>query len=425
MILHGNQRGGARDLALHLLKDENDHVDVHELRGFISQDLESALKESHVISKGTRAKQYLYSLSLNPPKSERVSTKAFESAIDRVEKELGLNGQPRAIVFHEKEGRRHAHTVWSRIDTKEMKAIPLPYTKLKLKEISKQLYLEHGWQMPKGFLDKRERDPNNFTLQQWQQAKRIGKNPKQIKQVLQDSWAVSDDRTSFENALQERGYKLAKGDRRGYVVLDQRCEVFSVSKKWVGVTANAVREKLGSGDTLPSVTQTRSRIAKDMQGQLQSLKAHQTKAIDTRQQEIDDLHTSLVTRQKLERAKQRAVQEQRWKEETRQRQAKFRTGIRGLVDRVTGRYAELKKQNERDTYLAQQRDQRQRDETVFKHIEQRQSLDQRKTRLENFKTEQTTKLQSDTQQFKEVEKQKRDVVDFKQAMQSKGPTLER
>ena len=33
MILHGNQRGGARDLALHLLKDENEHVEVHELAG--------------------------------------------------------------------------------------------------------------------------------------------------------------------------------------------------------------------------------------------------------------------------------------------------------------------------------------------------------------------------------------------------------
>jgi len=94
-----------------------------------------------------------------------------------------------------------------------MKAIQLPYTKLK--EISKQLYLEHGWEMPDGFINKQNRDPNNFTLQPWQQAKRIGKNLKEIKQAPQECWAVSDDRTSFENALRERGYKLAKGDRRG------------------------------------------------------------------------------------------------------------------------------------------------------------------------------------------------------------------
>ena len=33
MILKANQRGGARDLALHLEKDDNDHVLIHELRG--------------------------------------------------------------------------------------------------------------------------------------------------------------------------------------------------------------------------------------------------------------------------------------------------------------------------------------------------------------------------------------------------------
>ena len=36
MILEGNARGGAKNLALHLMKDENDHVTIHELRGFMS-----------------------------------------------------------------------------------------------------------------------------------------------------------------------------------------------------------------------------------------------------------------------------------------------------------------------------------------------------------------------------------------------------
>jgi len=166
MILHGNQRGGARNLALHLLKEENDHVEVHELRGFVADDLVSALNEAHAMSKGTRAKQFLYSLSLNPPPDANVSTREFEDAIGRVEQKLGLEGQPRAIVFHTKEARRHCHCVWSRIDAGEMKAIPLSHTKLKLMDISRDLYLEHGWKMPKGFIRRNERDPNNFTPKQ-------------------------------------------------------------------------------------------------------------------------------------------------------------------------------------------------------------------------------------------------------------------
>ena len=125
MILQGSQRGGARDLARHLLKKENEHIEVYELRGFASHDLRSALDELHAISRGTRAKQFLFSLSLNPPPTANVSTDQFLSAINKVEDRLGLTDQPRAIVFHEKSDRRHCHVVWSRIDADEMKAIPL------------------------------------------------------------------------------------------------------------------------------------------------------------------------------------------------------------------------------------------------------------------------------------------------------------
>ena len=81
MILHGSQRGGAKELALHLLKEENEHVKVHELRGFVSGNLVSALKEIHAVSRGTKAKQFLFSLSLNPPPSENVHTEVFEDVI--------------------------------------------------------------------------------------------------------------------------------------------------------------------------------------------------------------------------------------------------------------------------------------------------------------------------------------------------------
>jgi|GEM_PF-5438686 len=39
MILKGNQRSSARQLAVHLLNErDNEHVEVHEIRGFASDD---------------------------------------------------------------------------------------------------------------------------------------------------------------------------------------------------------------------------------------------------------------------------------------------------------------------------------------------------------------------------------------------------
>lgn len=105
MILEGNERGGAKNLALHLLKDENDHVTVHEVRGFMSNELLPALNEIYAISRGTKARKFMFSLSLNPPLDVDVSTEDFMRAIERAENDLGLAGQPRAIVFHEKNAR--------------------------------------------------------------------------------------------------------------------------------------------------------------------------------------------------------------------------------------------------------------------------------------------------------------------------------
>ena len=72
MILVGNQRGGAKDLALHLLKEENEHVDVHEIRGFMADNLDCALHEAYTMSRGTRCSKFLFSVSLNPPEAEYV-----------------------------------------------------------------------------------------------------------------------------------------------------------------------------------------------------------------------------------------------------------------------------------------------------------------------------------------------------------------
>src|SRR5690606_24926139 len=132
MILKASQRGGGKQLARHLLRtDEHEHVETQQVRGFIAQDLTGALQEAHAVSLGTRCKQFLFSVSLSPPPQERVSVETFESAIERIEQRTGLAGQPRVVVFHEKEGRRHAHAVWSRIDAETMTAINLPFFKTK------------------------------------------------------------------------------------------------------------------------------------------------------------------------------------------------------------------------------------------------------------------------------------------------------
>ena len=54
MILNANERGNAGELARHLLNDrDNEHVELHELRGFASGSLHGAMKEAEAIARGT------------------------------------------------------------------------------------------------------------------------------------------------------------------------------------------------------------------------------------------------------------------------------------------------------------------------------------------------------------------------------------
>ena len=91
MIIKASQRGGAEQMALHLLNGGmNEHVTLHEIRNFVAQNVRGALNEAYGLSKGTKCKQFMFSLSLNPPSGEAVPVPVFEDALERIEKKLGL-----------------------------------------------------------------------------------------------------------------------------------------------------------------------------------------------------------------------------------------------------------------------------------------------------------------------------------------------
>lgn len=374
MILKGSQRGGAAQLAAHLLKtEENEHVEIHEISGFVSEDLHGAFKEIYAVSQGTRCRQFMFSLSLNPPEKESVPPEYFEKALANIEKDLKLEGQPRAIVFHEKKGRRHCHVVWSRIDTDKMKAINLPYFKMKLQDISRQLYFQYGWQMPRGLMNKEERDPLNFTLAEWQQAKRLQEDPKVIKQLFQDCWAVSDNKASFEKALNDHGFYLAKGARRGFVALDYRGEVFSLSR-WMNVRTKEIKHRLGEFELLASTDEVKRHIAERMTKNLESF-IHQAQ-VHAR----IELKTFIQKKRSLQKHHQRErqtlkkIQEDRWQKETIERSKRLPKGLKAVWYRFTGKYQKIHTQNECETKQCLMRDRDEKHSLIDRQLSKRQKL---------------------------------------------------
>ena len=260
MILKGSARGGGADLALHLMNAfDNERLEVGQVRGTVAEDLHGAFGEYEAIAAGTRCKKPLYSLSINP--SEPLSRERYFAAIDRIEKGLGLTGQPRAIVFHVKNGREHCHVVWSRIDARTMKAVHLSHDRMKLRALSRELAREFGLKLPDGLQrDKGEQrgQQKDMTLGEKRQAEQTGIAPEKRRREITKAWQASDSAEAFRAALSQKGYMLAKGDKRGFVVIDRYGDVHSLARQIEGVKTREVKAKLAPvADQLPSVDQAR------------------------------------------------------------------------------------------------------------------------------------------------------------------------
>lgn len=373
MILKGSQRAGGKALAIHLLRlDENDHVEVHQIRGFIGDSVEDAFREAYAISRGTKCKQFLFSLSLSPPIGQHVPVSEFESTINKIEMRLALVGQPRVVVFHEKDGRRHAHCVWSRIDSRTMTARPMSHFKRHLTELSREIFVKYGWKMPSGLANHEERDPLNFTLAEWQQAKRVKRDPERIKALFKNSWAVSDSGAAFQRALEAGGYYLATGDRRGYVATDWQGEIYSISR-WCGKSTALVDVRLKDLKLRP-IAEVSGEIAAKVEATLQALQGDATREFEVAQRALKAKRDVLVKEQRAERRQFDASLAERWTREELERAARLRKGLKGIWDLVTGRRSKVLKQNALEVDYALLRDARERDAMVAGQIEKRRRL---------------------------------------------------
>ncbi|MEM6974229.1 MAG: relaxase [Pseudomonadota bacterium] len=381
MILKGAQRSGAKALANHLSNEtDNDFVELHQVRGFLSEEMTGAFKEVQAIAKGTRCKQPFFSVSLNPPNDVSVSIELFEATIDKIEKAHGLVGQPRVIVFHEKDGRRHAHAVWSRIDAETMTARNLPHFKNKLQAISRALFIEHQWKMPRGLIDRSQSNPTNVTLAEWQAAKRRGRNAIDQKALIQQCWAASDDRASFATALSERGYLLAQGTRRSHVIVAHDGEVFAVARA-TGHKAKDVRARLGDPNDLPSVDEAKERHRADLGAQFGRLAREARRGLSADRARLDATRATMITEHRRERAVLDAGQADRWKAEATERAAQLRKGLSGWWQRLTGERSRIIAKNEAAALSALSRDREQRQRMIDAQLAERRQLEAARTQL--------------------------------------------
>lgn len=209
--------------------------------------------------------------------------------------------------------------------------------------------------MPRGFVNSKETNPRNYSLAEWQQAKRVKKHPAELKGMFQDCWAISDSQTSFANSLKENGYILARGDRRGVVAVDHKGEAYSV-RQYVGISPRKVRERITNMDSLPDVANAHHAAAKIVTDRLRELQAAQRRTAVMKLRRLADERRRKQIAQREYARRMQDNQKARLLQEEQQRQARIKTGWRGLIERITGKRRKIEAENRAAAEAAQQRD---------------------------------------------------------------------
>ncbi|WP_024514747.1 AAA family ATPase [Bradyrhizobium sp. Tv2a-2] len=264
MIIKGRSRAGPDELAVHLMRvDTNEVMEVIEIRGTVASDLKGAFREMSAVAAGTRCKRNLYHASINVRVEERLELEQWMYSIDSLEKRLQLLGQPRAIVMHKKHGREHLHIVWSRIDASKMCAIPDSHNYRAHEEASRELERVFGHQYTQGAHVERDglaRPKRTHSHAEQQQRDRTkGNEIASIVSEVTSLWRSTDNGMSFQAALQEKGYVLARGDRRDYVIVDRQGGIHSLARRIEGVRVAQLHARLQDLDvqSLPSAKEAR------------------------------------------------------------------------------------------------------------------------------------------------------------------------
>lgn len=262
MIAKGNTHSDGAKLAEYMERSKDgERAEVWKLRGFEATNIKDAFRDVEIMAGATKCEQPFFHVQVRNREGETLTRQQWEYAADRIERMLGLTGQPRAITFHtyEHNDDEHMHVAWSRIDQDTLTAKPLPFFKERLKTISRELELEFGLEP----VTNERKGPIKYapTKAQEEQARRIGFDIHEIRNVIRNCWDRSDNGHSFQVALEHEGMILAQGERRDFVVIDQAGGIHALSKRILDVTAAKIRDRLSdiSREDFPTVEEARCR----------------------------------------------------------------------------------------------------------------------------------------------------------------------
>ena len=213
MIINGGARRNSAFFAKHLTNGEhNERVTLCELRNLIAENVADALREMEVVALGTLCQNFFYHANLNPREDEALTAEQWQEAVHTLEQHLGLVGHARFVVEHQKQGRTHRHTIWSRIDVASMTAVRMTDDFEKHQTVARMLEKRFGLARGRSVLGptrasgpRPQRRPATWESFRGQAS---GIDPWEMKQTVTALYRASKTGAAFADRLAEQGYTL-------------------------------------------------------------------------------------------------------------------------------------------------------------------------------------------------------------------------
>lgn len=409
MIPKGNQRGGGRQLATHLMNAfDNERVEIADLRGAVAQDLHGAFQEWFAQSKATRCHKYLYSLSVNPDIAKYDLTREQHlDFIARTERSLKLVGQPRAVVFHTKKGRQHCHVVWSRIMPDAGKAVHMDHDRFKLQAVVRAFARDHGLPLPPGMeKNGRSNKDKHTNPSEKQQEDRSALSYEERIKVITGLWQQHKDPRAFVKALEETGFHLARGDSGRYVVIDHAGDVHSLPRQIEGVRSKHLAAFLGTDFPLDKLRDVKTARAAALQDRNTAGKDDAAERAQDAQARRDDLARRHAERRSqldltCDELEKRIATERRSLLDLQtaekdgvlaERAAKQPRGMLAFLARITGVQAYLDARNRRQDATREKAHKAEHDALERRHGRERQEMERRYAALDAVETRERQSL---------------------------------
>ncbi len=242
MIVKGNRRGGAKQLADHILRREtNEKVIIREIGSYPANQLDdqhirSVLNLMAAQGQARGKFRTLYHSILAPQAGESLNDEQLELAVDILAKNLGMDEHQRVIIEHRKAGRQHFHVVFNILHPVTSRQARLQWTRKiewnTSRQLEKTLHLKSV--IAKGRPARR-----------WEaeRGKRSGIDPLIVRKEITAIYETSNTTEAFITNLDQAGYVLTKGQNNSYVLVDRAGDIHGLMRRIEGARVRDLRLK--------------------------------------------------------------------------------------------------------------------------------------------------------------------------------------